>query len=127
MSKRKIMVVSGNLTPDIINVWTNSATVDPVFAATDEEGIELAAQQVFDAVVVDATDAAINTRKLYAVLPVLQPDVALVRYKGEEGRQLESRLKAVFNQQRLARIRRFMILDSSTAMPKNSWPAFSAN
>lgn len=121
------MVVSGNLTPGVWNVWKDSQTVEPTFVATDEEGIELAAQQVFDAVVVDATDAAVDVRKLFAVLPILQPEVALVNYKGEDGAELENKLKAVFVQKRAERIRRFMILDSTVPTHKNSWPAFSAN
>jgi hypothetical protein len=127
MSKRKIMVVSGNPPADMVSIWSNSPLFEPTFVTSDEEGIELAAQQVFDAVVIDGTDDTINNRKLFAVLPILQPDIALVDYTGEDGTELQSRLTAVFRQKRAQRIRRFLVLDSLIKANTDSLPLFSAN
>ncbi len=121
------MVVSGNPPADMVSIWSNSPLFEPTFVTSDEEGIELAAQQVFDAVVIDGTDDTINNRKLFAVLPILQPDIALVDYTGEDGTELQSRLTAVFRQKRAQRIRRFLVLDSLIKANTDSLPLFSAN
>jgi hypothetical protein len=77
--------------------------------------------------VIDHTDVAIDFRKLSAVLPIFQTEIALIPYKGESISEVETKVKALFVKKRNERIKRFLILDSSTT---NSWdrlPPFSVN
>jgi hypothetical protein len=92
----------------------------------DEEAIELCHQRKFDIVVVDGTDGKIDSRKLHAVLPILQEDITLLRYRGESTDELEDNVKAIFDAKKYKRIQRMLLLEPSVGAFQNL-PSFSLN
>ncbi|HET9278769.1 MAG TPA: hypothetical protein VFN95_11290, partial [Flavitalea sp.] len=93
---------------------------------SDETAIEVCHQYQFDVVVVDDTNDNINTKKLYAVLPILQDDITLLRYQGETRAQLEENVKAVFHAKKYRRIQQMLMLEPSVGSFSNL-PSFSLN
>jgi PleD family two-component response regulator len=129
MSKKKLLIVSD---PDKTNTglleWSNANNEFEIsFASSDEEAIELFQLNNFDLVVADNTAEAIDTRKLTALLPVLQDDAALLGYEGELAGELQTRIERVFYDRKLERVKRFLVLDSSNSGAWNELPPFSAN
>ena len=74
----------------------------------------------------DDTNNEINTKKLYAVLPILQDDVILLRYHGDTRTQLDENVKAVFNAKKYRRIQEMLLLEPSVGAFSNL-PSFSLN
>jgi PleD family two-component response regulator len=129
MSKKKLLIVSD---PDKTNTglleWSNANNEFEIsFASSDEEAIELFQLNNFDLVVADNTAEAIDTRKLTALLPVLQDDAALLGYEGELAGELQTRIERIFYDRKLERVKRFLVLDSSNSGAWNELPPFSAN
>jgi hypothetical protein len=129
MKTKQILIVSDpNVNEQGLTLWKNlSKNFETILVNTDERAIELANRQHFDMAVIDHTDVAIDFRKLSAVLPIFQTEIALIPYKGESISEVETKVKALFVKKRNERIKRFLILDSSTT---NSWdrlPPFSVN
>jgi hypothetical protein len=129
MKTKQILIVSDpNVNEQGLTLWKNlSKNFETILVNTDERAIELANRQHFDMAVIDHTDVAIDFRKLSAVLPIFQTEIALIPYKGESICEVETKVKALFVKKRNERIKRFLILDSSTT---NSWdrlPPFSVN
>jgi PleD family two-component response regulator len=129
MSKKKLLIVSD---PDKTNTglleWSNANNEFEIsFASSDEEAIELFQLNNFDLVVADNTAEAIDTRKLTALLPVLQDDAALLGYDGELAGELQTRIERIFYDRKLERVKRFLVLDSSNSGAWNELPPFSAN
>jgi hypothetical protein len=129
MSKKKLLIVSD---PDKTNTglleWSNANNEFEIsFASSDEEAIELFQLNNFDLVVADNTAEAIDTRKLAALLPVLQDEATLLGYEGELADELQTRIERVFYDRKLERVKRFLVLDSSNSGAWNELPPFSAN
>jgi hypothetical protein len=128
MNKKQILVVSNQDPGNHLSNWArNSEIFDFTFAHTDEKAIEIAHLRPFDMVCVDGTDEHIDLKKLQAVLPILQEDVALMQYKGESVDEIGNKVKAVFHRRRNERIKRFMVLDSSETGMWKGLPPFSTN
>lgn len=128
--KAKQLLIISNLdeTENNLPVWSGlSKHFEINIVNTDERAIELVNRQHFDMAVIDNTSAAIDVKKLMAVLPILQTDIELVYFEGEIFSELETKVKAVFNRRRVERIKRFLILDSSGQNAGNSLPPFSDN
>ncbi|RYZ00287.1 MAG: hypothetical protein EOO11_02135 [Chitinophagaceae bacterium] len=126
MKTNKILIIS-NKDAAALGTWAAADSWEAVFASNDEQAIELAQQQRFEAVVVDDTDGTLHPLKLGALLPILQPDVAVFHYSGESTAALGNRVKAHFVRARNERIRRFLVLDSNAPGDWTSLPPFSAN
>ncbi len=125
MNRKNILIVSGHqLRDESVNNW---AGFDTIFAPSEERAIELANRQLFDLAVIDHTSTAIDQKKLLAVLPILQPDMKLLKYKGEPLQELKNKVAAVFIRQKNERIKRYLVLDSSQLNPWSLLPPFSAN
>jgi hypothetical protein len=129
MSTKHLLIVSDpNTNEKAVDLWkVLSKNFEITLVNTDERAIELANRQHFDMAVVDTATAGVDFKKLAAVLPILRNEIALFRYEGEAASALEEKLKAVFRQKRNERIKRFLILDSSSPAGLNSLPSFSAN
>ena len=128
MKKKSVLVVTNQLSgKNSLSDWIsvghpfNMNIVD-----SDETAIELCHQHHFDMVVVDSTDGNINTKKLHAVLPILQDDITLLRYEGETRMQLEENVKAVFDAKKYRRIQQMLMLEPSVGSFSNL-PSFSLN
>ncbi len=91
MNQKTVLVISNQLREEnALREWTS--IVHPFhlnIVNNDETAIELCHQQHFDMVVVDGTDRNIDSRKLHAVLPILQEDLTLLRYRGETAKELQ--------------------------------------
>ena len=97
------------------------------FASDEERAIEMANNQHFDLAVIDNTNNYIDNKKLSVVLPILLPDIELVAYKGESLTELKEEIQKVFDFQKYQRIKRMLVLDSSSREDINKLPPFSSN
>src|SRR5688572_28121283 len=128
MNKKTVLVVTNQVDgKNSLNEWLHAGhPFDINIVNTDETAIELCHQHRFDMVVVDGTDSDIDSRKLQAVLPILQDDVTLLRYDGETPNQLEENVKAVFDAKKYKRVQRMLMLEPSVGVFSNL-PSFSLN
>lgn len=123
MNTRSILIVSGQ--PGSLAGWP--APFEAVVAATDEAAIELAQRQLFEAIVIDATDEALHGAKLRAILPILQPEAALFQHSEAAATPVQTTVQEHFRRLRNERIRRYLVLDSVQQANAAAPPAFSAN
>jgi DNA-binding NtrC family response regulator len=128
MRKKNVLVVTNQLSKKkSLRAWTNGEhPFDVRIVQSDETAIELCHQRRFDMVVVDETDGSINSRKLHAVLPILQKEIALLGYDGESPEQIEDNVKAIFDAKKYKRIQRMLMLEPSVTAFRNL-PPFSLN
>ena len=128
MNKKSVLVVTNPLRgKNALSEWINVGHPFHLnIVDSDETAIELCHQHQFDMVVVDSTDGNINTRKLHAVLPILQDDITLLRYEGETRMQLDENVKAVFDAKKYRRIQQMLMLEPSVSAFSNL-PSFSLN
>lgn len=127
MNKKNILVVSNQEEQSSLHGWLSDTHPFHVnIAGNDEVAIELFHQQHFDMVIVDGTNRAINSRKLRAVLPILQEDVLVLDYQGETAHDLDDQITAVFDARKYARIQRMLLLEP-TSSHFNDLPPFSLN
>jgi DNA-binding NtrC family response regulator len=129
MTKKNILVVSN---PETMNKqlleWISSENnFDMEFADTHEQAIELSNQQLFDMVLIDKTDSSVNSRKLGAILPILNSEALLIPYNGEPVEEIEEKVKGAFDYRKLKRLQRLMILDSSAKQDPDGVVPFSMN
>ena len=129
MNTKQILIVSDpNVNEEGLMLWKNlSKNFETILVNTDERAIELANRQHFDMAVIDNTNAAIDFKKLSAVLPIFQTEIALIPYAGESVSEMENKVKELFVKKRNERIKRFLVLDSSAPHAWNSLPPFSVN
>jgi CheY-like chemotaxis protein len=129
MSTKQILIVSNpNENEEALMLLKGlSKNFETTFVNTDERAIEMANRQQFDMVIMDSTCSDIDAKKLAAVLPILQSEIAIISYKGEPFPELEGKIKSGFTKKKAQRIMRFLILDSSAPKAWNSLPSFSAN
>jgi len=129
MSTKQLLIISDpNTNEKALDLWKElSKNFETTLVNTDERAIELVNRQYFDMAVIDTAAEGVDYKKLAAVLPILRDEIALLRYEGETINELEQKLKAVFTQKRNERIKRFLILDSSSVGGLNSLPSFSEN
>ena len=128
MTKKNILVVSnpGTMSEELF-AWINSTdTFHMTFAEADEIAIELSHQQLFDMVLIDATDPELNTKKLKAILPILNSEALLIGYTGETFVQLDDKVQQAFDRRKVERMKKLLILDSSINNRMNL-PPFSLN
>jgi hypothetical protein len=128
MNKKNVLVVSNKLLGNnSLSEWT--AVIHPFdvnVVNNDETAIELCHRNRYDMVVVDGTDLEVDSKKLHAVLPILQDDITVLRYEGETVKELEENVKAVFDARKYKRIQRMLMLEPSVSAFSNL-PAFSLN
>ena len=129
MNSKHILIVSDpNVNDNGLTIWKDlSKNFETTLVNSDERAIEMANRQHFDMVVMDATCEPIDTKKLAAVLPILQTEIELVNYEGEPYADLENKIKSSFIKKKTQRIMRFLILDASTPIAWKNLPSFSAN
>lgn len=129
MKTKQILIVSDpNINEEGLMLWKNlSKNFDTILVNTDERAIELANRQHFDMVVIDNSNAAIDFKKLTAVLPIFQTDIALINFTDESIMEMENKVKALFINKRNERIKRFLVLDSSATNAWDRLPPFSVN
>ena len=129
MNKKNVLVVSNpdTMNPELLEWISNSDSLDMTFAETQEQAIELSSQQLFDMVLIDKTDANINIKKLGAILPILNSEVLLLGYEGEQIEQIEEKIKLAFDYRKFKRLQRMMILDSSIKPQQPGFMPFSLN
>jgi hypothetical protein len=128
MNKKSVLVVSNQLAgKNSLGEWLSVRHPFKLnIVDSDETAIEVCHQYQFDVVVVDDTNDNINTKKLYAVLPILQDDITLLQYQGETRAQLEENVKAVFDAKKYRRIQQMLMLEPSVGSFSNL-PSFSLN
>lgn len=129
MNRKHILVVTNpdNMKPDLFAWINNTVAFDMTFAEDHERAIELSQQQLFDMVLIDATDEEINDKKLGAILPILNAEVLLVLYKGETADEVTGKVKQAFDIKKMQRLKRLLILDATTSQQNLSLPPFSVN
>jgi CheY-like chemotaxis protein len=128
MNSKQILIVSNpNENEEALTLLKGlSKNFETTFVNTDERAIEMANRQQFDMVIMDSTCSDIDAKKLVAVLPILQSEIAIISYEGEPFIELEGKIKSGFTKKKTQRIMRFLILDSSAPKAWNL-PSFSAN
>ncbi|TCJ13293.1 hypothetical protein EPD60_12945 [Flaviaesturariibacter flavus] len=124
MNAKRILIITAS-DPACMGAWPSG--YETVCASGDEAAIELAQQQAFAAIVIDTSDAALHQRKLDAILPILQPDTPLFRYRTGARTPVPAAVQEHFRQERNARIRRYLVLDDLEPYNGPELPAFSAN
>jgi hypothetical protein len=92
---------------------------------TDEQAIECCHLRQFDMVVMDNTSREVDTKKLGAVLPILQDNAVLLQYDGEPAEQLSGNIEAVFNAQKYRRILNMILPEPGDG--RQELPQFSLN
>ena len=128
MNKKTVLVVSNKMSEkNPLKEWVNVVHGFVVnIVNNDETAIELCHQKKFDMVLVDGTDGNIDSRKLHAVLPILQEDLTLLKYDGESAKEIEENIKAVFDAKKYQRLQRMLLLEPSVSSFSNL-PSFSLN
>lgn len=129
MNRKHILVVTNpdTMKQDLFGWISNTVAFDMAFADDHECAIEVAHQQLFDMVLIDATDEAINHKKLKAILPILNAEVLLVLYNGETAEELTGKVKQAFDIKKMQRLKRLLILDATKGYENTSLPPFSVN
>jgi hypothetical protein len=129
MNKKNVLVVSNTETmnQELLKWISNADTLDMTFADTQEQAIELSSQQLFDMVLIDKTDANINLKKLAKILPILNSEVLLLGYEGEDVEKIEEKIRLAFDYRKFKRLQRLMILDSSVKPQQSGFMPFSLN
>ena len=129
MNKKNILVVSNpeTMKPELLEWISKSGSLDMTFADTQEQAIELSNQQLFDMVLIDKTDATVNTKKLGAILPILNSEALLLGYDGEAADQIDEKIKLALDYRKYKRMQRLMILDSSMNQTQTGFMPFSMN
>jgi hypothetical protein len=129
MNKKNVLVVSNTETmnQELLKWISNADTLDMTFADTQEQAIELSSQQLFDMVLIDKTDANINLKKLAKILPILNSEVLLLGYEGEDVEKIEEKIRLAFDYRKFKRLQRLMILDSSIKPQQSGFMPFSLN
>ena len=122
MNRKNILVVSNpeTMTKELVEWISDEKNFDMSFADTHEQAIEMSNQQLFDMVLIDRTDAEINTKKLGAILPILNAEALLVAYDGEAVNEISENIKLAFDYRKFKRMQRMMILDSSVIPNPNA-------
>ncbi|HYJ38164.1 MAG TPA: hypothetical protein VEV87_06085 [Chitinophagaceae bacterium] len=115
MNKKNVLVVSNpeTMKQELLEWIGKSEALDMTFADTQEQAIELSNQQLFDIVLIDRTDKAVNVKKLGRILPILNSEALLLGYEGEAAEEIEEKIKLAFDYRKFKRMQRMMILDSS--------------
>lgn len=125
---KHILIISDPLHNSALSGFTDMPGNMQAFLASDEErAIEMANNQHFDLAVIDQTNNDIDAKKLSVILPILLPDIELVEYKGESLTELKETIEKVFDFQKYERIKRMLVLDSSSREDINKLPPFSVN
>ncbi|HJW16244.1 MAG TPA: hypothetical protein VJ499_03950 [Flavisolibacter sp.] len=125
---KHILIISDPDLNSVLNEFTSMPGNMQAFLASDEErAIEMANNQHFDLAVIDNPNNDIDAKKLSVILPILLPDIELVQYKGESLTELKETMQQVFDAQKYQRIKRMLVLDSSSKEDFNKLPPFSAN
>ena len=85
MNTKQILIVSNPNENEeaLMLLKTLSKNFETTFVNTDERAIEMANRQQFDMVIMDSTCSDIDAKKLAAVLPILQSEIAIISYEGE--------------------------------------------
>jgi hypothetical protein len=126
-NKKQILVIASAL-PNSLADWSiQTKSFDAIVVNAHEAAIELCQQRTFDLAVIDHTDSSIDQKKLAAVLPVFDQEMAIINYHGETSVEVEDMIIAFFDQQKLERFRRLLILDSTEKNEVGSLPPFSDN
>jgi hypothetical protein len=123
MQTKYILIVSGN-SYFSGRYWKE---FEASFAQTDEEAIEIANRQAFDMAIIDSTSSQVNSKKLAAVLPLLQEEIEIVWYEGETLNDLKNKVSAVFAQQKRERMEQYLVLDGEAMNAHFNLLPFSAN
>ena len=118
---------TGSMNDELFNWFSTSEAFEMSFAENHEKAIELSHQQLFDMVLIDKTDEEIHDKKLSAVLPILNAEVLLVQYNGENIQILGDKVNQAFDRKKRQRLQRLLILDSSQNKGWPSLPPFSRN
>jgi len=128
MNKKSVLVVSNQLgEKNSLSEWVSLEHPFHIdIVNSDETAIELCHQDQFDMVVVDYTNNDINTKKLHAVLPILQDDITLLQYEGETRMELDENVKAVFKAKKYRRVQQLLMLEPSVSAFSNL-PSLSLN
>ena len=126
MNKKTILVVSADASDSNLNRWASMPHPFHVNVVTsDEQAIECCHLQQFDLVVIDNTDSQIDSKKLRAVLPILQDKIVMIPYDGESAVNISENIEAIINAQKYKRILN-MILPEPGEKTGNM-PQFSLN
>lgn len=129
MNKKHILLVSAReRLNESLTEWAQQADqYNLSFAHTDEKAIELCHQQQFDLILVDASQKAVDGKKLLAVLPILQDDLLLLNYGGEDAGELTEKIHYIFERRKLERLQRMLVFDEGQPSLWDTLPPFSAN
>jgi CheY-like chemotaxis protein len=127
MNRKRILVVTTQ-SGELSNWSGMPQKFETIFTNTDEKAIELVQSQPFHLVVIDNSVEEIDFKKLAAILPILQSDIELLRFRESSFEELENEVQAIFIRKRNEKIKRVLVLDSSGVETIwNNLPAFSAN
>jgi hypothetical protein len=118
MKAKKILIITDK-EPNI----QDSERFRFILAKNDEQAIEMAHQDEFDAILLEGVNGE-KGLKLQAILPILQPE-AMLLFATDLSR--EEALNQAFLERRKQRIAKIMVLDSTTLKPFEGLPVFSAN
>jgi len=125
MNKKNILIVSNpeRMDEELFKWINRSDAFEMSFADTHEQAIEISHQQLFDMVLVDASDSEINRRMLKAILPILNAEVLLVGFNGEDADKIDELVNGAFEWRKLKRMQKLLVLEASA----NAIPPFSLN
>lgn len=123
MKTKRILIVSGL---DAAQWSFLDANYETSLVNDVETAIELAQRQGFDAVIGDTASDELNPRKLKAIVSILQPETLFYIASGSNEEAVLGGLKNLFDQQKLERVKRYLVLDSSQTAFRQL-PAFSLN
>lgn len=127
MNKKNLLVVGGHSSlSGGLHEWTKLAHPYHISqVANEEEAIEFCHLQHFDMVLVDSTDSGIDSKKLQAVLPILQDNMVIFQYEGESSDKLSEFIEGIFHAQKYRRILNMILPENNDQ--KGELPQFSLN
>ena|ERR1700741_3536882 len=125
MNKKNILIVSNpeRMDAELFKWIERTETFDMSFADTHEQAIEKCHARLYDMVLVDAGDAEINRKMLKAILPILNAEVLLVGFNGEEADKIDELVKGAFEWRKMKRMQKLLVLEAAA----NAIPPFSLN
>lgn len=128
MNKKQILIVSENIEGSRLSDWlAQENAFEWTSTPTVEAAIELFHQHAFDLVILHHCSEA-ESRKMAALLPILQSETLLLHYNNETPEEMQVRVQAAFDQRKYERVSRLLVLDSSSqGAILNSMPPFSSN
>ena len=125
MNKKNILIVSNpeRMDEELFKWIQRTDAFEMSFADAHEQAIEKCHARLYDMVLVDAGDPEINRKMLKAILPILNSEILLVVFDGENADQIDELVSGAFEWRKMKRMQKLLVLEATAS----AIPPFSLN